>query len=239
MGRELQKRKNRSSIAKARPKKKSKKRVFNNAIVAASWDKTQTLAQNYKRLGLTAKLNKNTGGVEKSVLDLQDEHADGYRRDDPLTIVGSRRKRDVLNLREQKVERDPQTGAIVRLLDEEQEAWNPLGDPLNGLDSASESEGEAVMFDQHGHTENPLGEVEAKTAVVRQLESEAQKPERKYRRKQSEGEKQFVEQLVRKHGEDFGRMARDMKINYMQRSEGDLRKRVKRWQSEGGSIHSV
>lgn len=37
MGRELQKRKNRSSIAKVTKKPKSKKRILNNPIIAANW----------------------------------------------------------------------------------------------------------------------------------------------------------------------------------------------------------
>lgn len=37
MGRELQKAKNRSSIAKIKQKPKSKKKILNNAIIAANW----------------------------------------------------------------------------------------------------------------------------------------------------------------------------------------------------------
>ena len=61
MGRELQKKKNRSGINKVRLKPKSKKKILTNPIIAENWDKSQSLAQNYRRLGLTAKLNKNTG----------------------------------------------------------------------------------------------------------------------------------------------------------------------------------
>jgi len=37
MGRELQKKKNRSSIAKVQRKPKSKKKILNNPIIAANW----------------------------------------------------------------------------------------------------------------------------------------------------------------------------------------------------------
>lgn len=37
MGRELQKKKNRSSVAKVRQKPKSKKKILNNPIIAANW----------------------------------------------------------------------------------------------------------------------------------------------------------------------------------------------------------
>ena len=71
---------------------------------------------------------------------------------------------------------------------------------------------------------------------MKELEEEARRPVTKYKRKQSQGERDFVEVLVRKYGEDYGRMARDVKVNYMQRSEGDLKTRVKRWREEGGVV---
>ena len=77
MGRDLQKKKNRSGVQKVRQKPKSKKKILTNPIIAANWDKTQSLAQNYKRLGLTAKLNKTTGGVERKVSDVLREAEEG------------------------------------------------------------------------------------------------------------------------------------------------------------------
>lgn len=71
---------------------------------------------------------------------------------------------------------------------------------------------------------------------MRQLEEQASRPAPKYKRKQPDGEVQFVEELVRKYGDDYGKMARDIKINYMQRSEGDLKKRIKKWREAGGTI---
>jgi nucleolar protein 16 len=39
-----------------------------------------------------------------------------------------------------------------------------------------------------------------------------------------------VEALVEKYGDDYGKMMRDRRLNPMQQSEGDLKRRVKRWQ---------
>ena len=239
MGRELQKRKNRSSIAKVRQKPKSKKKILNNAVISANWDQNQTLAQNYKRLGLAAKLNKSTGGVERKVADVEREkEEDGKVQADGLLINGGRGrgKKDKLDLGEEKVERDPKTGRILRVVGQGDAGGraNPLNDPLNELDSEEEEEGE--MFDQHGHSRQGAEPAEPKTAVVAELEHRASLPEKKYRRKQSEGERVFIEALVSKYGEDFERMARDTEINYMQRSAGDLRKRVKKWKEAGRSV---
>jgi nucleolar protein 16 len=231
MGRELQKHKNRSSINKVRHKPKSKKKILSNHVIAANWDQSQTLAQNYRRLGLTAKLNKSTGGVERKPGE--------DRAEDVLRIEGNKGKgAEALDVREAKIERDPRTGAILRILDDTSPAKpNPLRDPLNHLDSDSESEADE-SFDQHG-SKQPSGSKDPgqpKTEVVKELEDEASRPAPKYKRKQSEGERGFIEQLVRKHGEDYAAMARDMKVNYMQRSEGDLKKRIKRWRENGGVL---
>ncbi|KAJ6261313.1 hypothetical protein Dda_3982 [Drechslerella dactyloides] len=75
MGRELQKKKNRSSLNKVtRRKQNIRKRptVTGNQLVAAQWDKSQTLAQNYARLGLTHRLRSATGGNEKRPSQISD-----------------------------------------------------------------------------------------------------------------------------------------------------------------------
>ncbi|KAF2484025.1 ribosome biogenesis protein Nop16 [Neohortaea acidophila] len=242
MGRELQKKKNRSSLNKVKRKPKSKKRILSNSIIAANWDKTQTLTQNYRRLGLAAKLNKTTGGVEKTATSLQKEQdgTGGLANGQLHGLViggGSRRAAQTMEVKEVEVERDPKTGRILRVVGAESVKANPLGDPLNDLDS-DEEDSEGDVYDQHGAALRPSAEArsEARTTVVRDLEREASRPEAKYRRHQSEGERAFVEELVEKYGDDYGKMARDMKINYMQRSEGDLKRRVKKWRESGGTV---
>ncbi|KAL8751673.1 MAG: hypothetical protein Q9199_006248 [Rusavskia elegans] len=66
MGRELQKKKNKSSLNKVKHKPKSKKlNLTANPIVAKNWNKKETLTQNYRRLGLISKLNPRAGGTEE------------------------------------------------------------------------------------------------------------------------------------------------------------------------------
>lgn len=225
-----QKKKARSGIAKARRKPKSKKQLLNNSIIAANWDKSETLAQNYKRLGLTRRLNKNTGGVEKKVTEGSVEEVQKG-----LEISGTG-KTVQLELGEAKIERDPATGRIIRVLDEHAVKSNPLNDALNQFDSEDADSDAEPGFDQHGHPTNTVPAKPGRTPVVELLEQEARRPEKKYKHKQSEGEKAFIAKLVAKYADDYAAMARDMKINYMQRSEGDLKRRVRRWEEDGGQV---
>lgn len=240
MGRELQKKKRRSSLPKVRRKPKSKKRILSNHIIAENWDKSQTLAQNYRRLGLAARLNKSTGGVEKTAIDVHREHeenGDGSRSKLHGLVIGggSRKAAQQMDVKEARVERDPETGRILRIVDSGTVKANPLQDPLNELESDSDVS-ETEMFDQHGRDPGIRKPSEPKTTVVRSLQQEASKPAVKYKFHQSEGERSFVQALVKKYGDDYGKMARDMKINYMQRSEGDLKRRIRRWRDAGGTL---
>lgn len=240
MGREIQKKKMRSGIQKTKQKPKSKKRILSNPVIAANWDKSQTLTQNYQRLGLAAKLNKHTGGTERKAGD-----GEQMQSKDGLVISG-KKPQEAVELGEVRIRRDPETGAILEVLDGSEQKANPLDDPLNDLDSDDSEEMEqesaswARLANQHGniaedqYTEHGNGATT--TDVVKQLEARASRPAAKHRRKMTENERAFVGELVKKHGDDYGRMHRDMKINYMQRSEGDIRKRVARWREEGGMV---
>ncbi|EAQ90499.1 hypothetical protein CHGG_02434 [Chaetomium globosum CBS 148.51] len=134
MGRELQKRKRRSSRAKVTMPNRRKKALnpFGNDIIAKAWNKKETLSQNYTRFGLVAKLGKATGGAAPS------NRSTLSTPTDPLAAAAADRAHGLLRVGEVRVERDAD-GRITRVVRDE----NPLGDPLNALDS--DDEGEAGM----------------------------------------------------------------------------------------------
>ncbi|KAL0253060.1 hypothetical protein SLS55_010510 [Diplodia seriata] len=224
MGRELQKRKNRSSISKVRKKPKSKKRVLNNPIIAANWNKHETLTQNYRRLGLTTKLNAVTGGVEKTANNLDTPHNAAA----PLAVNPKNRANvSAAKTAEARIERDPETGEM-RLVDDGSTRPNPLNDPLNELD-ADEAEWQGIT-EHDAPAVDPATAGKSANAVVRQLEElAASGGKRKAPRKQSEREVEWIERLVGKYGDDYGKMSRDMKLNPMQQTAADIKKRVEKW----------
>ena len=125
--------------------------------------------------------------------------------------------------------RDPETGAILRVEHFQDGKPNPLGDLLNEL---CEDEDTNV----HAGDQRKRGDV----GIVPQLELAAAQGGKKSRpRIQSQGEQEWIERLVAKWGDDCGGMSRDRRLNPMQQSEGDLRKRVRRWRDrrvEGGEV---
>lgn len=74
----------------------------------------------------------------------------------------------------------------------------------------------------------------AQTNVVRELEKQASIEVKKKPRQQSKREEEWIANLVAMYGEDYARMVRDRKLNPMQQSEGDLRRRIRRWNEQQG-----
>jgi nucleolar protein 16 len=167
------------------------------------------------------KLNAPSGGRER--LPGRDEEFP--ENQNSLHIRGSA-KADAakLDLGETRVERDPETGHILRVIHDDEDdnievagrqrsRKNPLNDPLNELASHS----------------NPL----ADSVIVKQLERQADQEGKTVRAKkprfQSTREGEWAQRLIEKHGDNYAAMVRDRKLNPMQQSEGDLRRRLAKW----------
>lgn len=252
MGRELQKRKARSSRSKVKMPSRRKKALnpLGSSIIAKNWfslsplpdnplfrlvtlsnhvlllrNKKETLSQNYTRFGIVAKLGKTTGGVAPSNKANLTTNAG-----DPLAVQSA--DNGLLKVREVKVERDAE-GKIVRIVRD----TNPLNDPLNDLDSDNDSEGESAAeakqyeewngFVNEGRRKNIADDAQ-KPEVLRELEMEAAQPTEKPVRQQSDREREWLERLVDKYGDNVVAMARDKKLNPMQQTTGDLARRLRK-----------
>ncbi|CDR46053.1 CYFA0S21e01706g1_1 [Cyberlindnera fabianii] len=213
MGSVRQHRKAKRSVRKATRRTKDKQREINiasNPIIAANWDYNLTLAQNYKRLGLTARLGTAAGGeeadlnvvrerkpieeIEKIDVDDKDDDDDDDEIDEWKIPEG-----------EARIVRDDE-GNVVKVIYGKKK---PLNDDMELVDSPK---------------------VEAKTEVVKQLEAYAQsRAGVKQVRKQSEREEAWIQALYEKYGDDYDKMKWDKKLNIYQQSPGDLKKRITRW----------
>lgn len=186
-------------------------------------DRDLTLTQNYKRLGLLHKLNAPSGGKER--LPGQE---DPSAASNSLHITGSGKTATQIDVSETRVERDPETGKILRVIRDEDEIEvagrkrrraNPLNDPLNELSDDETDETDL--------------QVAPGTAIVQQLERQAdregQSAKSKKPRHLSQREVEWITKLVEKHGDNLAAMVRDRKLNPMQQTEGDLRRRINKW----------
>ncbi|KAK5993629.1 Nucleolar protein 16 [Cladobotryum mycophilum] len=235
MGRELQKKKRRSGRAPVRGTNKTKK-ILNprgNNIIAKNWDKKETLAQNYRRLGLLARLKAPTGGTEKKLdsaaalaASASSETTTQRRpsRNDPFAIATTEKA----IVSEARVERD-ERGHIIRILSRSN---NPLNDPLNALDSDSEADGDEGKGEEEaaeewgGIHDDGVGT----TDIVKSLIEQARNPAPPKERYQSHQEKEWLESLIAKYGEDTRAMARDRRLNPMQQTAADIGRRIKKLQ---------
>lgn len=178
-------------------------------------NKKETLSQNYRRLGLTAKLGKATGGVDPAT---KVSAPDGGAQD-PLAVTPT--SGTGAAFRSVKVERDAD-GKIVRVLRKD----NPLNDPLNDIESDDEegNTNEEEVDSAKAKKKSTTGE--GATRVVDLLEAEASRPTEAHKRHQSQQEREWLGRLVARHGDDTAAMARDLKLNPMQQTAANIRKRL-------------
>lgn len=140
-------------------------------------------------------------------------------------------KPQIEEVEEIEVERDPETGAILRIIGDNKAKENPLNDPLTevlGDDDDMEWNGFAMVPSER--SDNP---------VIRQLEEAARNGARKAPRSQSQREVEWLERLVAKYGDDYGRMSRDAKLNPMQQTASDIKKRVTKMNENKGKERKV
>lgn len=226
---------NRSSVGKNTRRVKDKRRkisIKSNPIIAANWDYSLTMKQNYKNLGLRAKLQTPSGGQEvdyskvvekvpvKSIVD-----EDGSDEDDELNEDDEEEeqnnKTDTNNDDEEFDENKIPEGEARIQRDEDGNVIKVVYGKLKKFDIDEDVE---VLKKQAAAEEE-----ETKTDVVRELELYASRPEVTDARIQSEREEEWLERLYRKHGNNYQKMFFDKKLNIYQQSVGDIKRRLNIW----------
>lgn len=169
-------------------------------------------------MGLVAKLGTTAGGIDKRVA-AAGATPEGVR--DPFSVRrGAPGAVPPGAVREARLERDGE-GRVVRVVHLGRER-NPLGDLLGVFDK---EEGEPR--DEWAGIEDRDGD-EGRPEVLRLLEKEAGVRTERVVRHQSTREAEWLGRLVGKYGADVEAMAMDMKMNPMQQTAADVRKRLKK-----------
>lgn len=160
--------------------KLKKVQIRGSAIIAANWDKKQTLQQNYKRLGLVTNpnINPSSGGVEKLY---------------PETPKTESVDQHGLKANEAIIKRDAQ-GNVTDII------YSTVNDTPD-----------TVMLE--------------KTETVKALEQRASMC-KQVPREASDGEADWLRRITEKYGDDYTRAARDRKLNPMQQTAANIKKRI-------------
>ncbi|CAD1812323.1 Ribosome biogenesis protein Nop16 family protein [Candida parapsilosis] len=203
----------RSSVKKNTRRTKDKQRninVYSNPIIAKNWDKSLTLQQNYKRLGLRAKLGHMAGGVEKKVESLTElrNKKKNKDKDDIVTIDKIEHTDDPSKIPEgeARIIRDPETNEVLKV--------------IYGTMKAEDEESDEDKVDN---------------SVIKQLEEYAEQHSKvKKERHLSDRESDWLKSLYEKYGDDYEKMKWDKKLNIYQQSAGDLKRRINKWKKGNG-----
>ncbi|KAJ1918483.1 Nucleolar protein 16 [Mycoemilia scoparia] len=191
------------------------------------WDPKETLAKNYRRLGLVSKMNGIAGGIEK---DLFNTNSAGEGDEDNLTAEELERRKKLAdsNLTDAEIrsllpegyaliERDDK-GNIVNIVMQEgdddendEEVLNKENDPLD--------------------SDYELPVVKPKTAATQALEDLANSMEKK-KRWMSIGERRILQEFIEKHGDDYDAMFWDKKLNIQQYTAKQLKNRITKYLKE-------
>ncbi|ODV82356.1 nucleolar protein 16 [Suhomyces tanzawaensis NRRL Y-17324] len=201
----------RSSVKKNTRRLKDKQRNINiatNPIIQANWDKSLTLQQNYKRLGLRAKLGSLAGGAEKPVETLTEIRAK-RAADQKVSVADIENTEDPAQIPEgeARIIRDKETGEVTKV--------------IYGTMKVVPTE------ELENEPENP--------SVIRQLEEYSNKHAQIVKERTiSEREAEWCKSLYEKHGDDFQKMMWDKKLNPNQQTVADIRRRVLKWKKTNG-----
>ena len=112
-----------------------------------------------------------------------------------------------------------------------------MNDPLNTDSEDEEMEDDGEKFEGFG--EDAGKQEKPQNEIVRKLEEQAASGREKKERKQSDREKEWIERLVGRYGDNYAKMARDMKLNPMQQTEADIKRRVAKWKKASEISASV
>ncbi|KAK9472726.1 ribosome biogenesis protein Nop16 [Dipodascopsis tothii] len=223
-----QRRKQKTSLHKTSRRVKDKQRkvrIRADPLIATHWDEKLTVSQNYKKMGLVARVGGVAGGTEKD-LRVPRAYISKAEKAESAAADKAAANEAAVPIMQGLPQATSREARIVRHEDGRVEVV--YADSGAGDDPADDSSFEKAS----GLMTKPAKVVPAKTSVAAELEALANRPVEKKERTASERESDWIQALVTKHGDDYEAMFRDRKLNVWQQSVGDIRKRVVKWQRQ-------
>ncbi|CED82611.1 Nucleolar protein (NOP16) involved in 60S ribosomal subunit biogenesis [Phaffia rhodozyma] len=197
------------AIRTTKNKSSAKKVVIRGpAPLVAAWDKKKTVLQNYTDLGLLSTLApRRAGGIEKEIFPISSSN--------PTTKLAPPKIEVTSSLPSGKIPKG--YGRIVR-----DEAGNVVDIIL------AEEDAEEMEVEQEPEEDIGKGKGKAKQLVKELEEYAASRPSSKPLRHTTPAEQEFLRALYAKYGQDTAAMSRDIKLNKLQKTKGEIEKSVRR-----------
>ncbi|KAJ1906621.1 Nucleolar protein 16, partial [Coemansia sp. IMI 209127] len=193
------------------PKLKTSRKLSNKArtknfqghpLLRDKWDKTLTVSENYRNLGLVSRLNGVSGGIVKNVIPAH-QKPETKSEDADLENGSEKELKRSIPQGYGIIERDDDGNVINIILPDE---------PQNPLDSDYEVE-----------------ETPAKKEGARILEEYANMPHEHKERWISVGERRILQSFVDAHGTDYNAMFWDKSLNKQQLTKRQIQKKVEKY----------
>ncbi|KAJ1955856.1 Nucleolar protein 16 [Linderina pennispora] len=181
------------------------KKFTGHPLLRDMWDSSLTMAENYRNLGLVARLNGEKGGQVTPLFGKAKEEADEQAKVDMANMTNDELRKHIPQ-GYGIIERDDDGNVINIIMPEE---------PQDPLDSDYEAE-----------------KVEAKKEGARALEEYANMYHEKKQRWLAQGERQMLQDFIDAHGDDYNKMFWDKKLNIDQLTEKQIKKKIQRYLSD-------
>lgn len=195
-------------------------------VLQEAWDKHKTVRQNYAALGLAVSLNPNTSGVAKCAAPVTEARSvvNGVDNMDPAVLMNGGGDRD-LPIGLGRIVRD-EAGRIIAVETNDDVDPSPSN---HQLDLVEEAAAAAVIRTPDGQSWISFGRTSGaekpSTALTQALPDVYRGPVPRFTCK---GEIVFLQKLISKHGRDVTAMIRDGRLNPDQRTEGEIRRAIKK-----------
>ncbi|KAJ1667748.1 Nucleolar protein 16 [Coemansia sp. RSA 1813] len=188
--------------SRKRANKARTKKFQGHPLLRDKWDKSLTVSENYRNLGLVSRLNGISGGIVKNVIPAhQVKETKGENG-------------DLENATEEELKKSIPQGYGIIERDDDGNVVNIImpDEPQNPLDSDYEVE-----------------QVPAQKEGARILEEYANMPHEQKERWMSVGERRILQSFIDAHGADYNAMFWDKELNKQQLTKRQIQKKIEKY----------